>query len=219
MSAPRCPNGHENAFVATFCTSCGQKLTVAPEARVAADPPPQPPMSPRARRLTADYAALTEAFAGHPAITVLPIGPTPPERYRVVYDVPSLSLTPDRQPHRTHQTIVEILLPPNYPREKPYLTTNYAVFHPNFGAHVCIADHWSPSQALVDIIVEVGDMLQWRLYNVKSPLNAVAATWSAENSWQLPVGNVDVMPLRDDYVVLGGMTVAAPGHEGLGDGS
>jgi ubiquitin-protein ligase len=217
VNALQCPNGHENNTASTFCTSCGQRLVALPDRRVVAEPAPPVPMSPRARRLTSDYAALTEAFAGHPAITVLPIGPTPPERYRVVYDVPALALTPDRRPHRTHQTIVEILLPPTYPREKPYLTTNYAVFHPNFGAHVCIADHWSPSQSLVDIIVEVGDMLQWRLYNVKSPLNAVAASWSDENVSQLPVGNVDVLPLRDDSVVLGEMTVTAPEENELGD--
>jgi len=96
-----------------------------------------------------------------------------------------------------------VTLPPEYPREKPYLTTNYPVFHPNFGAYVCIADFWSPSQSLVDILVEVGDMLQWRLFNVKSPLNAVAARWSEENGWQLPVGNVDVLPLSDDIILMG----------------
>ncbi len=161
-------------------------------------------MNPRLRRLRSDHEALVTSFAGHPAVRVIPVGPIPPERYRIVYSVPSLTLSPDRRPTRTSQTIVDIYLPPGYPREKPYLTTLAPVFHPNFGAHICIADYWSPSQALLEIVIQVGDMLQWRTYNVRSPLNAVAGNWARENTHQLPVGNVDVMPLDDDIVLLEG---------------
>lgn len=201
-----CSNGHNNLDGAHFCAICGKDLTQTAQqnqSQAEVSEPPQVRLSPRTRRLQSDYNALMSAFAGHAAITVTPIGPMPPERYQVVYNVPSLTLTSERQPHRTQQTIVSVTLPPEYPREKPYLTTNYPVFHPNFGAYVCIADFWSPSQSLVDILVEVGDMLQWRLFNVKSPLNAVAARWSEENGWQLPVGNVDVLPLSDDIILMG----------------
>jgi ubiquitin-protein ligase len=203
----QCRHGHEYEEGSSFCPMCGESLQPPPP------PPPPPALGPRARRLSADYAALAAAFAGHPAVTITPVPPTPPERYRVVYNVPALALAPDRRPHRVHQTIVDIFLPPEYPREKPYLTTSYPVFHPNFGAHVCIADYWSPSQSLVDIVVEVGDMLQWRVFNVRSPLNAVAANWSAENAWQLPVGNVDVMPLRDDTMLLGRVRERSAGED------
>jgi ubiquitin-protein ligase len=159
-------------------------------------------MNPRLRRLAADHVALVEAFGGHPAITVTPVGATPPEHYWVTYAVPSLALNPSNQVIRTQQTVVGFYLPAAYPREKPYLTTTTPVFHPNFGAHVCIADHWSPSRTLVDIVTQVGDMLQWRTYNVRSPLNAVAARWVAENPHQIPVGNVDVMPLGSSQITL-----------------
>lgn len=163
-------------------------------------------MNPRLRRLTSDYQSLVEAFAGHPHIKVDPVGPLPPERYRIIYKVPGLTLTPDRRPARTQQTVVDVFLPAGYPREKPYLTTLTPVFHPNFGAHICIADFWSPSQSLLDIVVQVGDMLQWRTYNVRSPLNAVAANWAQENTHQLPVGNADVTPLHDSLVLVGAAT-------------
>ena len=155
-------------------------------------------MNPRLRRLSADHESLVVAYAGHPAVRIATIGPLPPERYRIAYSVPSLTLSADRRPTRTSQTVVDVYLPPAYPREKPYLTTLTPVFHPNFGAHVCIADFWSPSQSLLDIVVQVGDMLQWRTYNVRSPLNAVAANWARGNAHQLPVGNVDITPLPDD---------------------
>ena len=159
-------------------------------------------MNPRLRRLAADHDALLTAFAGHPAISVMPIGATPPEHYQVTYWVPSLALNPANQVIRTEQTLVEVYLPSAYPREKPYLTTATPVFHPNFGAHVCIADHWSAGQTLVDIVTQVGDMLQWRTFNTRSPLNAVAARWVAENAHQVPIGNVDVMPLASMPITL-----------------
>lgn len=158
-------------------------------------------MSPRTRRLAADYEALVKAFAGHPNINVAVVGAVPPERYRILYRVPGLMLAEDSRPTRTAQTIVDVYLPPDYPRVQPYLTAATPVFHPNFGSHVCIADYWAASQTLVDIVVQVGEMIQWRTYNTRSPLNAIAARWAVENTTQLPVGNLDVVPLRDDILL------------------
>jgi len=158
-------------------------------------------VTPRERRLQADFHQLLTAFAGHPHIRVNPVGPTPPERYQVVYDVPGLRLLPDNRVGRVGQHVVDLYLPAAYPREKPYATTLEPVFHPNFGAHICLADFWSPSQSLVDVVVQIADMLQYRLYNVRSPLNAVAARWATENGHQLPISNVDTLPL-DPMVVL-----------------
>lgn len=155
-------------------------------------------MNPRMRRLAADHDSLMRAFAGHPAIAVTPVGPLPPERYRVVLNVPGLRLDPQNHVVRVHQHVVDLYLPAAYPREKPYAATAAPVFHPNFGAHICLADFWSPSQSLVDVIVQIGDMLQYRLYNIRSPLNAVAAAWVTENRHQLPVGNVQTLPLEID---------------------
>ena len=72
-------------------------------------------MPPRLRRLQADYAQLTAAFAGHPAVRVEPLGPMPPERYRILYAVAGLRLWPDRQVWRAYQHVLDIYLPPAYP--------------------------------------------------------------------------------------------------------
>lgn len=158
-------------------------------------------MNPRSRRLSADHESLVHAFAGHPTIVVTPVGPLPPERYTVVFNLPGLRLDAQNHVTRVHQHVVDLYLPQGYPREKPYATTAHPVFHPNFGAHICLADFWSPSQSLVDVVVQIGDMLQYRLYNVRSPLNAVAAAWATENQHQLPVGNAQTLP-RDVDVRL-----------------
>jgi hypothetical protein len=94
--------------------------------------------------------------------------------------------------------VVELSLPAGYPREKPYCTTSTPIFHPNFGNYICIADTWSPSMTIVDTIVEIGDMLQYKLYNTGSPLNALAAKWVVDNLEKVPLSNVELIPLEPE---------------------
>ena len=136
-----------------------------------------------------DYQDLRLRFDGHPFIQIQALGPVPAERYRVVYKVPSLRLNPSNQPIVMNVTVVDFMLPANYPKEKPHAVALEPVFHPNFGEYVCIADFWSPAQKLADIILDVGEMLQWQKYNIKSPLNAVAADWAVKHKDELPVGD------------------------------
>lgn len=148
-------------------------------------------MSPRQRRLMADFGAVKSEFAGHPHVRVEPIGSHPPQTYRVTYRVTSLRLEGD-QPVHADEHKCEIRLPLGYPRESPYVVPLTEVFHPNIAAHYCIGDYWSAGQPLTDIIRKVGDMLQFRLYNVKSPLNALAARWADENRDLFPIGDVEL---------------------------
>lgn len=66
------------------------------------------------------------------------------------------------------------------------------IFHPNFGTWVCIGDYWAAGETLFDVIVQIGNMIQYRNYNIKSPLNARAARWAAENTHRFPISNVDL---------------------------
>lgn len=134
-------------------------------------------------------------FAGHPHVQVEPLGWEPAEQYRVTYQL--LGVCTDEatgQPVIAESHAILITLPAAYPREKPYSTTLTPVFHPNFGQNVgeeiCIGDYWTPAQTLVDIVVKVGEMLQFREYNIRSPLNVVAARWVGENESVFPIGDV-----------------------------
>lgn len=152
-------------------------------------------MHPRARRLLADAEMMRTEFAGHPYITVEPLGWDPPEQYRVTYRLLGVRTDPTTgQPVTADTHTIVISLPAAYPREKPYSTAQTPVFHPNFGPNagdeICIGDYWTPSQTLADIVVKVGEMLQFREYNVRSPLNAVAARWVAENESIFPIGDI-----------------------------
>jgi len=157
--------------------------------------------SPRFRRLTADQQSIAAAFSGHPHISVTPIGLAPVSQYQVMYRVPALQKI-EGDLKVTGMTVVNISLPPNYPREKPYCTTSEPIFHPNFGNYICIADFWSPSQTLVDVIVEIGQLLQYQLFNTRSPLNALAARWVADNSDRIPVGELELLPVEPEISIL-----------------
>lgn len=175
-------------------------------------------MNPRLRRLGADHEKLTLAFAGHPTVAVEALGAPPPDRYRVVYNVPGLRIDAEHRVTRSQQHVVQILLPPGYPRDKPYCTVDAPVFHPNFGNYICIADFWSPSQSLVDVVVQIGDMLQYKLYNTRSPLNAVAARWAQENLASLPVGRVELLPQEPEVRLHGDRGLPQPTTTAIADG-
>lgn len=149
-------------------------------------------MGPRQRRLMADFEAIRAELAGHPHIRVEPLGVMPPERYRITYTLTSLRLDGDR-PVPADEHVVDLVLPLGYPREQPIATPRSEVFHPNVDrTKYCIADYWSAGQPLTDIITKIGDMLQFRVYNIGSPLNAVAARWVAQNEEILPIADVDL---------------------------
>jgi ubiquitin-protein ligase len=151
-------------------------------------------MNPRLRRLQADYDDVRETFSGHPHVTVEPVGSgRPPESYRVVYRLRGLVLNGE-QPGYSDYHEVDIMLPRRYPAEKPYVVPLTRVFHPNVRDYYCIADYWAAGTTLVDVIAKLGDMIQWRVYNPASPLDAIAARWASEQEPKglFPIGRVDL---------------------------
>jgi ubiquitin-protein ligase len=160
---------------------------VAPPSQSEARPGP----SPRQRRLLHDWEALRAEYSGHPAVTVEPIGPLPPEEYRVTFHVTGLRREGDRPIVATEHT-VRIQLPLGYPREAPYCTPLTPVFHPNIDEHFCIGDYWAAGEPLVDIVAKLGDMLQYRIYNTRSPLDAVAGRYADAHTELFPLGHVEI---------------------------
>jgi ubiquitin-protein ligase len=159
--------------------------------------------APRLRRLAADYESVRAEFSGHPHVHVEPHGPQrPPDTYRVVYRVRGLRLN-GNQPEAVDEHHVEIRLPLGYPREKPLCTPLTPVFHPNVKDAYCIQDYWAAGQSLVDTVAKIADMIQFRVYNPASPLDALAARWATDNQHLFPLGNVTV-GTPEVEIVIGG---------------
>jgi ubiquitin-protein ligase len=141
-------------------------------------------------RLESDYEDLKNFFANDPDIDIQGVGPAPYSKYMIVYKVPSLRLTSKNIPRVVTQTVVEISLPAIYPKVAPVARTvaGDVVFHPNFNANkICLTDEWSPAIKLVDLVLEISDLLQWRKFNVHDPLNAEAVRWSEAHRNELPL--------------------------------
>jgi ubiquitin-protein ligase len=151
-------------------------------------------------RLTADYERIRDEFIGHPYVTVEPASrQVPPERYVVTYRVPGLRWdSHEERPIRADLHTAEIYLHAEYPREKPKCVLKTPIWHPNFGNYICIGDHWAAGESLVDVIVQIGDMIQYRVYNPQSALNLAAGRWATEHRHLFPIGNLNVLQAEPD---------------------
>ena len=146
----------------------------------------------RLRRLRADHEQVMAAFGEGAAARVVETEGDPAWRYVIEYRVEGLVLG-DAGIQRTGVHRAEVHLPDGYPRRPPFVRMLTPVFHPNIDPRkVCIADHWSAGQSLVQLIQRVAEMLCFQSYNVKSPLNADAAAWAEKNAAMLPLHEGDL---------------------------
>jgi ubiquitin-protein ligase len=192
------------------CKSCGTPVTVpspasaAPDkttASVASQSPSADPQSPpskmpmRTRRLLADARQMSEAFAGSDLIKARPIAGDPPEAYHVEYAVRGLERGKGNKPTPREHHLVEIRLTSDYPRLSPQCKMLTPVFHPNIDpATICVGDHWTAGERLVDLTIRIGEMLAFQAYNIQSPLDAEAAMWADLNQKNLPTDSRSLRP-------------------------
>lgn len=145
------------------------------------------------KRLISDWEQVKRDFDGHKNILVEPVGSEPPERYNVTYFVNGIYMMPDGRINTLGQHQVEITLHSEYPRYKPICKILTPIWHPNFkDGQICIGDIWGAGESLSDIIVNIGDMIQYRSWNSLSPLSAEAAKWAIMNKYLFPVGKIDL---------------------------
>ena len=152
-------------------------------------------MNIRSRRLRRDYEKVTAELAGSECVSVKAVSGDPPTHYLATYRVNGLmwdESAGDTRPIAEH--VVDIYLPLGYPKQSPRCTMRTPIWHPNIGDYVCIGDFWSAGVTLVDIIAHMGDMLQYKSYNLRSPVNKAAARWAQRNIKSFPVGNRSILP-------------------------
>ncbi|MCQ2469983.1 MAG: FHA domain-containing protein [Ruminococcus sp.] len=150
-------------------------------------------MNARMRRLASDWEQIQKDFAGHKNIIVTAEGTEPPEKYHVTYFVNGIYLLPDGRIETLGRHEVEITLHADYPRYKPICKILTPIWHPNFrDGQICIGDIWGAGESLTDIIINIGDMIQYKSWNSSSPLSADAADWALQNKHLFPVGTIDL---------------------------
>lgn len=124
----------------------------------------------------------------------------PPEKYVVTFSCKGVILRDDDVPVNSVHHMVEIYLTREYPTRQPGLRWLTPIFHPNIlgcdhewnpGA-VCLGA-WTPSQFLDDLVLKLGDMVQYKNYSLNSPLDTKAAVWANKNRHRLPVDDRDLV--------------------------
>lgn len=190
------------------CNGCGNAITIptpnVPINKIAinfgktqgsAEKRPQPKMSPRTRRLMADAEHMRRTFEGFPLIRLLSSTGNPPEEYQIEYRIRGLARGTSSEPIVRQEHIVQIILTSDYPLQSPKCKMLTPVFHPNFDQTViCVADHWSAGERLVDLVIRIGEMIAYQAYNIKSPLDGEAAMWADLNAKRLPIDSRDLYP-------------------------
>ena len=158
--------------------------------------------NPRIKRLQSDYKKVMARFRYSELIKVRPVGNSPPEKYHVTYHVKGLTKEANGQLKEIETHQVEITFPLVYPKTGPAkngpnaVIKNTAVpYHPNIDqSRVCWGDHWAAADQLHDVIIRIGQIIAYQSHNIKSPLNADAARWTAQNEHRLPVDKRDLHP-------------------------
>lgn len=155
-------------------------------------------MNIRNRRLQRDYEKVLAELSGSEYASVRVVAGDPPNHYQVTYRVSGLMWN-DAQANTIpiSEHIVDIYMPLGYPKQAPRCTMKTPIWHPNIGDYVCIGDYWSAGVTLVNIIAHIGDMIQYKNYNLKSPVNKAAALWAQRNLKSFPVGTREILPTED----------------------
>jgi len=149
----------------------------------------------RLRRLQADYDRIRELQANSEFIRIVETDGNPPEKYLIEFTCRGVAGVDGRgQPVITEQHRVGIYLHATYPREMPGMKWLTPIFHPNIGRNgaVCI-DTWYASKSLDELVFMLGEMVQYKNFNPKSPLNPDAAAWADSHRSLFPI---DKRPLR-----------------------
>jgi len=156
-------------------------------------PRKKPPV--RIRRLTADAEKIAAAFTDFPHISIHQTQGDPPDYYRIRYNIRGLARGANGRPVVREEHLAEIQLTLDYPRQSPRCRMLTPVFHPNIEtAAICVGDHWTAGERLVDLIIRIGEMIAYQAYNIQSPLDGEAAMWADKNASQLPIDPRDLHP-------------------------
>jgi ubiquitin-protein ligase len=138
-------------------------VTMAPPPEVGPAPTATsngPRQSVRTRRLLAEFQQMTEQFAHSSLIKLRSATGEPPDMYVIDYNVVGMARFDGRTPIVRNQHVVEIHLTSEYPRFSPRCRMLTPVFHPNIDlSTICVGDHWTAGERLVDLVVRIGEML------------------------------------------------------------
>jgi len=177
------------------CKSCGAELNVPAANNAVNAAPTAAKLSMRTRRLMADAHQMAGAFTNSPVISIRTMTGDPPELYEIQYRINSLTRDAAGKPTSRDLHVAQIELTSDYPRLSPKCKLLTPIFHPNIDeTTICVGDHWTAGERLVDLVIRIGEMIAYQAYNIQSPLDGEAAMWADLNPQKLPIDSRVVRP-------------------------
>lgn len=160
----------------------------------------------RETRLRNDLAKVRELVDRSEFIRIVKTEGDPPEKYIIRYTCRGVeSVSGSGQPNYRALHDVSIYLHAEYPYKQPQLKWMTPIFHPNIhvtGA-VCIGAWW-PAKTLDELLLTLGEMVQYKNYEPRDPMNSKAASWALQHKSLFPVDKRELKGLAiSDLIKLG----------------
>ncbi|MFW5942183.1 MAG: ubiquitin-conjugating enzyme E2 [Chloroflexota bacterium] len=160
----------------------------------------------RETRLRNDQKRVQELVDRSDFVHVLATEGDPPEKYLIRFTCKGVEkVNPHGQPVLRESHEVTVYLHAEYPLKQPQLKWQTPIFHPNIhvtGA-VCIGAWW-PAKTLDELLLSLGEMIQYKNLDPGDPMNSKAAAWANRHKHLFPV---DSRPLKGesiaDQIVIG----------------
>lgn len=153
----------------------------------------------RETRLRNEFRKVQELVNRSDFIHILNTDGDPPERYLIRFTCKGVEKLNSRgQPVLREQHEVRVYLHAEYPLKQPQLKWMTPIFHPNIhstGA-VCIGAWWA-AKTLDELLLTLGEMVQYKNLDPKDPMNSKAAQWALRNKRLFPI---DPRPLKGESV-------------------
>ncbi len=160
----------------------------------------------RETRLLNDQKRLRELVNRSEFIHIVSSEGDPPEKYIIQFSCRGIEkLTPSRKPVIRDAHEVVVYLHAEYPLKQPQLKWLTPIFHPNIhrSGAVCIGAWW-PAKTLDELLLSLGEMVQYKNFDPHDPMNSQAASWALKNKRLFPI---DDRPLKGEslanLIVLG----------------
>ncbi|HSH03929.1 MAG TPA: ubiquitin-conjugating enzyme E2 [Anaerolineae bacterium] len=160
----------------------------------------------RETRLKNDYEHVKGLTDRSEFIHIVKTEGSPPEKYVIRYTCNGVEkVAPSGRPVLRDVHEVSMYLHAEYPLKQPQLKWLTPIYHPNIhvtGA-VCIGAWW-PAKTLDELLLTLGQMIQYKNFDPQDPMNSRAANWALRQKHLFPVDNRELKgPSLSDLIKIG----------------
>jgi len=143
----------------------------------------------RAERLQAEYDRVVALHRGGGLFAIETAVGQPPDRYVFRFSCRGIAEISEGRPVYSDAHLVAMALTETFPTTSPLMEWLTPIFHPNIsadGSGVCIGS-WYPAKTLDQLVLMLGEMIQYRNYASHDPLNLEASLWAMANKSLFPI--------------------------------